>query len=282
MSKARIVTDSTCDLPPDILSRHNISVVPLYVVFADESLRDGVDITPEKLYARVDKDGILPKTAAASPADFVNVFSPIIEAGDDIVYIGISSLLSSSVDNARLAAQEFPQGKIQIVDSLNLSNGIGLLVMKAVDLAEQGFSSIEIVEKVSVHIPKVKSRFIIDTLDYLYMGGRCNALQNFVGGLLKIKPVVAVKEGKMYLEEKIRGKREKVINVLLENVMLDADNMDDARVFIPNSMALEDALCLKEILTGRLNVKEIIIADAGCVISSHCGPNTIGIMYIAK
>ncbi|MFZ5353263.1 MAG: DegV family protein [Bacillota bacterium] len=282
MNKVRIVTDSTSDLSSDILQKHNISVVPLYVVFGEESLRDGIDITTKELYERVKRDGLLPKTSAPSPADFINVFKPIIEAGEDIVYIGISTFLSSTVQNAKLAAQELPEGRIEIVDSLNLSTGIGMLVMKASDLAAEGLSAREVADKVSDYIPKVKTRFIIDTLDYLYKGGRCSALQSFVGGLLKIKPIVAVKDGRMLLEEKIRGKREKVLANMLDNVMLDVDNMDDARVFITHSMSHEDAVYLQKELKDKLKVKEILTTDAGCVISSHCGPNTIGIIFISK
>ncbi len=282
MNNIRIVTDSTCDLSPDLLNKHNIAVVPLYVVFKDESFKDGVDINNEKLYEIVEKNNNLPMTSAPAPGDFINTFKPIIDAGDDIVYIGISSKISATVQNALLAAQEFPEGRIAVLDSENLSTGLGLLVLKAVDYVKEGLSNHEIVEKLSPFVPNIRTRFIINTLDYLHKGGRCSAMQSFVGGLLKIRPIVAIKDGKMILEEKIRGKRDKVLANMIDNVMLDRDNMDGERLFITHSMAHDDVLQLKKEFEEKLNVREVIITDTGCVVSSHCGPLTIGIIYLNK
>lgn len=282
MNKVKIIADSTCDLSSELLERYDISVVPLYVVFGDESFKDGVEITTEDLYKRVDRDGVLPKTSAPSPADFIRVFKPIVEAGDDIVYIGLSSHLSSTIQNAKLASMEFPEGRIEIVDSENLSTGIGILVLKAADLAAEGLGSKEIAERISSYRSKVKMRFAINTLEYLHKGGRCSAMQSFVGGILKIRPIVAVTEGKMIVEEKLRGKIEKVLTEMLEKVHADAGNMDDARAIIVHSMAPEYAELLRKELEGRLKVKELLMTDAGCVISSHCGPLTTGFVYLTK
>lgn len=280
MGAVRVIADSTCDLSSELIEKHGIAIVPLYAVFGEESYKDGIDITTEKLYKMVEERNMLPKTSAPSPLDFLEVFSKYIEMGEDIIYIGLSSELSATLQNARIAAQEFPEGRIEIVDSRNLSTGIGLLVMKAVDYAGQGFGIHEIAQKIKELIPKVRTRFVINTLDYLYKGGRCSALESFFGGLLNIKPVVAVKDGKMVLEEKIRGKREKAWNSMIENVLADKDKMMRDRIFVTHSMDPEAAEFLKKNLQKEINEGEILITDAGCVISSHCGPGTVGILYI--
>lgn len=282
MGTVRIVSDSTCDLSSDLIIKHGIAIVPLYVVFGEKAYRDGIDINTEELYKKVGETSILPKTSAPSPMDFQKIFSQYIENGEDIIYIGLSSGISATLQNARIAAQELPEGRIEIVDSQNLSTGIGLLVMKAVDYAKDGRNVSEIAAKVRELVPRIRTRFIINTLDYLYKGGRCTALESFIGGLLSIKPVVSVRDGKMILEDKIRGKREKARSNMLENILADKDSILRDRIFITHSMDLEEAELLKEHLQKEISGAEIIITDAGCVISSHCGPRTVGVLYISK
>lgn len=281
MSNVKIFTDSTSDLTPEILKENDISVIPLYVNFDEMSYADGINITTKELYEKVEQYGKLPKTASSSPSDFYNAFKPYIDEGKDIVFIGISSALSSQFQNANITASEFPEGRIHIVDSLNLSSGIGLLVMKAADFAKQGMSAGEIAEKVKELVPKVRTAFIIDTLDYLYKGGRCSALESFIGSMLKIRPIVKVVDGKMILGQKIIGKREKALNTMLNNVIKEKDNIHPDKVMVTHSMS-NDADYVKSELRKHINVKDIIETQAGCIISSHCGPNTIGIIYLEK
>lgn len=282
MNKVKIFTDSTCDLTPEILKENDISIVPLYVTFDKETYKDGIEISTEELYKKVSKTGRLPKTSASPPSDFYNAFKPFIDEGYDIVYIGISSKLSSTLQNAKIAASEFPEGRIEIVDSMNLSTGIGLLVLKAVDYVKEGLGAKEVAERVRKKVPKVKTAFVIDTLEYLYKGGRCNALQNFFGGILKIKPIVKVVDGIMILGQKSRGKRQKALDIMLANVLSDKDNIELDRIMVTHSMGKKDALKLKEQLESALDVEKVYITNAGCVISSHCGPKTVGILYISK
>ncbi|WP_160043216.1 DegV family protein [Paenibacillus sp. USDA918EY] len=282
MPKVKIFADSTCDLPQEWIRDYGIGIIPLYVTFGDTTYRDGVDISVSELYAKVDKTGSLPKTAAPSPADFVQAFSPDIEAGRDIVYISLSSELSSTYQNALIAAEEFPEGKVTVVDSLNLSTGIGLQVMKAVKAAEAGKSAREIAELVTSVRPLVETEFVIDSLDYLYKGGRCSGMQNLVGSLLKIRPVIKVIDGKMTPAYKVRGKREKALEQMLNNALVNRDQMDPDLIFVTHSMADEDAQELKRILKEKTGASEVAVSDAGCVISSHCGAKTIGILYVKK
>ncbi|WP_314591703.1 DegV family protein [Paenibacillus terrigena] len=278
MSNIRVFSDSTCDLPPELREQYQIGIIPLYVTFGEEAFRDGEDITPIQLYQKVDVVGSLPKTAAPSPGDFIKAFTPAIEAGHDVVFIGISSELSSACQNAKIAADEFPEGRIVVIDSRNLSTGIGLLVLQAVRAAEAGHNLQEIEQMILEARERIEVEFIIDTLDYLHKGGRCSSLQNFIGSLLKIRPVVKVVDGKMILASKIRGKREKAFDQLLQNALKYKDQLDGATISVTHSLGKEEAVKIREILLRETNAREVLLAEAGCVISSHCGPQTVGIV----
>lgn len=280
MSRIKFFADSTSDLPKAWAQQHEVGIVPLYTVFGDESLKDGVEISPEELYARVEREGRLPKTAAPSPADFITAFSPYIDEGYDILYISLSSEISSTYQNAIIASDEFPEGRVTVFDSLNLTTGIGVLVMKAVEAAEQGKSLAEIVDMLTEIRPKVDTEFVIDTLDYLYMGGRCSGMQNLIGSLLKIRPVVKVTDGKMTPAYKVRGKREKAVDQMLNNALRNVDVMDNDTIIVVHTMAEEDALRLQKTLQEQTKAKRVELSTAGCVISSHCGPRTIGLVYV--
>lgn len=279
MGAIKIFADSTCDLPTSWIKDYEIGIVPLYVTFEDTNYRDGVDLKTEQLYAKVDASGKLPKTAAPSPADFISAFAPYVSEGRQILYISLSSELSSTYQNALIAAGEFPDGQVTVFDSLNLSTGIGLQVMKAVRAADEGKTVPEIVSLLERIRPKVETEFVIDSLDYLYKGGRCSGMQNLVGSLLRIRPVIKVIDGKMTPAYKIRGSREKALDQLLNNALSRAGEMDNDLIFVTHSLADEDALLLQNELQARTGAREVAISSAGCVISSHCGAKTIGILY---
>lgn len=282
MSNVKIFADSTSDLPADWIGRHEIGLVPLYVVFGDETFRDGVDITPPDIYRRVEAEGNLPKTTAPSPKDFMDAFGPYIDQGRDIVYISLSSKLSSTYQNAQIAAAEFPEGRVHVVDSLTLCSGIGLLVMKAVHLAEKGLGAAEIAGQVAAMRPQVETQFVIDTLEYLHKGGRCSGMQNFIGSLLQIRPVLKLVDGNIIPAYKVRGRKEKAVQQMLDNALADKDNMDQDLILVAHTLAEEEALRLAAILREQTGAREVAIAEAGCVISSHCGPHTVAIMYTRK
>jgi len=275
----KIFADSTCDLPAAWIKEYGIGIVPLYVTFDEEIYRDGLDLTTPELYSKVAKTGRLPKTAAPSPSDFIQAFAPAIQEGQQVLYISLSSELSSTYQNALIAATEFEEGQVTVFDSRNLSTGIGLLVMKAVKAAAEGRSTAEVVTLLEKTRPLIETEFVIDSLEYLYKGGRCSGMQNLVGSLLKIRPVIKVIDGKMTPASKIRGSREKVLEQLLNNALAKVDDMDNDIIFITHSLAEEDAVHLQQILKSRTKAREIAISDAGCVISSHCGAKTIGILY---
>ncbi len=282
MSKIKIFTDSTADLSKELLERYNIGVVPLYVTIGEESYLDGVDITSVELYKKVDELQALPKTAAPSIADFAEAFRPWVDDGYDIIYIGISTKLSSTNQSALLAAQEFDEGRVRVIDSQNLSTGIGLLVLKAADLVEEGKGAEEIEKIINQLVPKVKVSFIIDTLKYLHMGGRCSSVQLLASNVLRIRPQIIVTDGGMIVGSKFRGKRKKCLNDFFNLIVGTGEQIAPGRVFVTHSESHEDAIDFKEKLNGMLNDVEVITTDAGSVISSHCGPGTIGILYIEQ
>lgn len=278
----KLLADSTCDLSPELVARYDIGIIPLYVNFGTNSYRDNVDITPRELYRRVKENGLLPMTSAPTPQDYLTEFAKYIDQGMDVIYISISSKISSSYQNACRAVEGLVRGRVRIIDSLNLSTGIGLLVMAAADALEQGFDFDQTCRLVQEKIGRVETKFIIDTLDYLHKGGRCTGLQMFLSSLLKIHPVIQVADGSMYPAAKVRGGRQQVLNHLVNDTLDKLESIDPKRIFITHSDSDEDALWIQNKLAGIPQFEQINITRAGCVISSHCGPKTVGILYLKK
>ncbi|HHV64229.1 MAG TPA: DegV family protein [Peptococcaceae bacterium] len=283
MRKIKILTDSTCDLPKDIIEKYDIGIMPLFVVFGEENYRDGVDLQPEGLFKLVKEKGTLPKTAALSPYDCLGYFREYIDQDMDIIAITISSKISSTYQNALVAASEFPEGRIWVVDSQNITAGEGMLAIIAAKMAQEGKTPQEIVTKLEEIIPKVKVHFVIDTLEYLYKGGRCSALQNLLGTALKIRPIIGVKDGCMLVAGKTRGDKKKALNQIIDWALQDKQEIDFNQVFVISSLGgEEEAVYIKDCLSKVLVDTEIIVGLAGCVISCHCGEKTTGIIYIKK
>lgn len=281
MGRIIIMTDSTSDLPASFVETENISIIPLYVNFKNTAYLDGVDIDPSKLYENVSETGIFPKTASPSPSDFLEAFTPAIDAGHDILYIGLSSRLSSTIQNARIAASEFDDHRIEIIDSLNLSAGIGLLVMKAVQLNEKPQLSVKaLADELRFLVPKVRTFFAVDTLEYLHGGGRCSSLENLVGSMLRIRPILQVVDGQILVNRKVRGKREKLLQEMLG--LLDPNHIHQELVMVNHSMCPEMADALSRHITTLMPEAQVVITQAGCVISSHCGPKTFSFVYFEK
>ena len=282
MRKVAIVTDSTNDLSEEIIKDRNIFVIPLYVNFSDEVFLDGIDIKTPLLYEKVKEKNELPKTAAVSPADFIDFFQKLINEDYDIIYTGISSKMSGTFQNANIAKEEFSDDRIYLVDSQNLSTGIGLLLLKACDLRDQGLCAKDIALKMKEIVPKIKSQFTIETMEYLWKGGRCSGIVALVGTVLKIKPIICVRNGEMSVGKKPRGKIKIALDTLLKQIYDDKDNLDLDYVMVTHSIAPESATYLLKELKENIPAKHIYETQAGCVISSHCGKGTIGILYITK
>ncbi|KUO64492.1 MAG: fatty acid-binding protein DegV [Gracilibacter sp. BRH_c7a] len=283
MRKVKIITDSTNDLSAKILQEYDITVVPLYVEFGEETYKDGLELDPGRLIQMVDDKGIMPKTASPSPYDFSEIYWEYINQEFDLVVITLSSELSSTYQNAVLAAAEFPPERILVVDSKSLSSGIGILVMAAGDYARTGMSAELIAEQIQKMTAKVNVRFIIDTLEYLYKGGRCSAVQNLVSSVLKIRPIIGLTDGKMIVKDKVRGDKIKALDKMINDILMKKESIDSDRIIITYSLGSEDeASNLKNYFKTEFPNTTIQTTTAGCVISSHCGPNTIGVIYLDK
>jgi DegV family protein with EDD domain len=274
-----IISDSTCDLSPELVKQFNLEIIPLSVLVAGKNYLDGVEITTPMLFDLVEKNGELPKTSAPS----IEAYKEVFDKYPELVYIGISSKLSASYQSCLLALEGTdPQKKIAI-DSLNLSTGIGLLVLMASELSQKGLSASQIAEQINQAIPKVRTSFVIDTLDYLHKGGRCSAMELVVGSLLKIRPVIEVQpDGTLGIKDKIGGSRKKALLSMVNEVIAKKGGLDPHRAFVTHCACPEDAEFLKDELEKLGVFGEILITEAGSTIASHCGPKTIGILYLTK
>lgn len=286
MKKANvfITADSPCDLPKDITEKREITIVPLSVLLGEVSYRDGIDIKPQAIYDYVSKTKVLPKTSAVPIGQYYDLFKKLTEDGSEVVHISLSSGISSSYQNAVNAASEF--SGVHIVDSRSLCHGFGLLVLKAADLRDKDLDAKKIADKVRKLVPKTSATFVINNLDYLHKGGRCSGVTKLGANLLGIKPEIAVnaEKGTLDVSKKYRGKIDAVYKNYAKDILKNSDKMDKSRIFISNSgdVSKETIMFVKGLFEGAGKFEEIIIADAGCVISSHCGPKTFAIFYIKK
>ncbi len=278
--KIKITTDSTCDLGESIQKR-NIAVMPLSVILGENSYRDGIDITPADIFAYVAKTNELPKTAAPSIADYEEFFRPFVEEGYEVLHFNISEKSSSAHAYAREAAKIFC-GKVTVIDSMALSSGQGLMVMKAADLVGEGLSASEIASRVKALAPKINTSFIPDRLDYLYKGGRCSRMSMYGANLLKIHPLIAMSQGQLIVKKKYKGSMDKCIKNYIADLKEEYSVYDKTRCFITHSSADESLVQLaqKEV-AAAFEFDEVLETVAGGVITGHCGRNTLGVLFIA-
>lgn len=282
MSKKVLITrDSTSDLPLDIIEKFNIKTIPLGITLGEKNYSDGVDIDPDFIYKYHEEHGVLPKTSAANISEMVDFFTPFVEEGYAIVHFTISSKMSSTYQNSLLAAEEFED--VYVVDTANLSTGEALLIMKAAELANEGKTAKEIYDTVSALVPYVDASFVIDNLEYLHKGGRCSALAALGANLLKLKPCIQVKDGGMGVCKKYRGRYIQTLEEYVADRLTDTGDIDLDRVFITHAGCDDEIVnTVKSLVEKTANFKEIIVSRAGCTISSHCGRNTLGVLYLRK
>jgi len=279
--KILITSDSTCDLSAELKERYNIKTIPLGITLGTAVYRDGVDITPDDIYAHHAKTGELPKTTASNVGECIDFFKPLVDEGYSVIHFTISSSMSSTYNNTCMAAAEYEN--VYVIDSKNLSTGGGLLVVAAAEMAKSGMSATDIVKEIEALTACVDASFVIDSLDYLYKGGRCSALSVLGANLLKLKPCIEVKNGSMGVGKKYRGVYGTVLKQYVEERLQNPEDIDTSRVFVTH------AGCDESIVNDIVNqVKETALFDevfvtrAGCTISSHCGANTLGVLFIRK
>ena len=281
ISNTVITSDSTTDLSKELKERYNVTVMPLKITLGDKTYTDGVDISPDDIYAHHDRTGELPKTAATNVGDCIDFFKPFCDAGKTVIHFTISSDMSSTYSNACLAAEEL--GNVYVIDTKNLSTGGGLLVVAAAEMLASGLSAEETAEKTRALVPCVDASFIIDSLEYLYKGGRCSAVAMFGANLLKLKPCIQVKNGKMDVAKKYRGKFSEVAKQYVSEKISDYSDIDLDRVFVPHAGCDPELMNeLVELVKSKAPFKEVFLTRAGCTVSSHCGANTLGVLFIRK
>ena len=277
-----ITSDSTCDLSEDLLLQNGITLLPLTVTLGEKAYKDGKDIRPSDIFEYVDRTGDLPKTAAPSVSDYEEFFRPFVEQGKTVIHFNISSKASGSHGFAAAAAKEFP-GKVFVVDSHALSTGQGLLVMKACDLRAEGKSAQEICAAVTALREKVNTSFIPDTLLYLYKGGRCSTLSYYGSKVLSIHPLISMKDGALYPKKKYKGKMTRCLKSYIQDLAEEYPAYDATRCFITHSSADQELVDeAKELVAKIFRFDSVIETVAGSIITSHCGRNTIGVLFIAE
>ena len=277
----KITADSTCDLTPELIDAYHITITPLAVSCGSENFKDGVDITPDALYEKIAATGELSSTAAVNVQEYIDVFSEALQEYDAVIHFTISSAMSACYQNACIAAQEV--GNVWVVDSRNLSTGIAHLVLDAYDLAEGGMEPAEIQKELERRREKLDVSFVVDTLAYLRKGGRCTAIAAIGANLLKLHPCIFVKNGEMGVGKKYRGKLDACLVNYVKDRLADPETVDARRVFITDSgvdQATRDLV--EQTVRELIPFEEVIHTRAGCTVSSHCGPGTLGILFYRK
>ena len=278
----RIVADSTCDLSKALVEKYDITILPLHILLGEEEFLDGVTLAPEDIYKWSDENKTTPKTSAAGIDETLDVLKPILAAGDEVVLFSIASGMSTTNNVFRMAVEELgAEAHVRVIDSANLSTGIGLQVIEAACMAKEGKTLDEIAAAIEEIKPRVRASFVVDTLTYLHRGGRCSGLAALAGGMLKLHPKIVVKNGVMGADKKYRGK-------IGSAIMNYAQDMEEAllkakkdRVFITHSGCDREVVDNVRGYLESLNVfDEILETRAGGVVSSHCGPGTLGVLFI--
>ena len=274
----KITADSTCDLSPYLLEKLEISLMPLHVLIDEEDFRDGVDITPKEIFQYVGEQGKSCSTAAVNTFEYENFFKEHASNYDAVIHICLGVDFSSCYQNAKIAAKNFEN--VYVVNSNNLSTGSGHVVYEAALLSKSGITPEEICSKLEAMIPRVDASFVIDKMDYLRKGGRCSGIEAFGATLLKIKPSIEVIDGKMKVGKKYRGNFDRCLENYIKDRLQNSENIDKSRIFITHSHCSPETIGkVKEVVEQYVTFEEVVETTAGCTISTHCGPNTLGILY---
>lgn len=279
--KIKIISDSTCDLSAQLVADHDIALTPLTVIKNDEQFKDGVTITPADIFAHVDAGGALCTTAANSIGEYADIFEKYSADYDGIIMITIGSGFSACYQNATLAAEDYP--KVRVVDSRNLTTGQGLLVLKACELAKTAEDLDALADTLRGYTEKIEVSFVVDKLDYLVKGGRCSSAAALGANLLNLKPCIELKDGKMSVGKKYRGNYTKCLMNYIKERLVGRDDIDTDTVFITTTVVDDDTYAaVKEAVQQYGHFKNIYETVAGCTVSCHCGPGTLGILFLRK
>ena len=280
--KIKITADSTCDLSRELAERYGVDIMPLYVNMDGKPLRDQLDVQPHDVFQYYERTGELCFTSARNIGEYLDSFTALRKDYDAVIHISISSEFSSTHQNAVLAAQELEN--VYVLDSRNLSSGHGYLVIRACELVAEGLTADEIMDELKNAVSKVDTSFILDQLAYLHRGGRCSGVAALGANLLKLKPCIEVTDGKMQVGKKYRGNFDKCVDQYVRERLSNSDTLDTSRVFITFSGVAQSSIdtACRAVRECIGEDAEIILSTAGCTISCHCGPGTLGIILVRK
>ena len=279
--RVKIISDSTCDLSKDLIQKYNIGIVPLIVVKNNQEYLDGITITPADIFAHVASGGSLCSTAARGVAVYQEEFAKYAGEYDGVIHVNIGSDFSSSYQNACIAAEDFDN--VRVIDSKNLSTGHGLVVLKACDLAQTAQNLDELKAQLDEFVGRVEASFVLDRLEYMVKGGRCSGAAALGANLLSLKPCIEVKDGKMVVVKKYRGHIEKCMASYVKDRLAGREDLDVDRIFITHTDVSEESLeTVKSGVSQYGNFKNVYETVAGCTVSCHCGPGTMGILFVRK
>ena len=277
----KVISDSTCDLSKELVEKYNISIIPLTIVKNEQEFKDGVDITPADIFAHVASGGDLCSTAAVGVGEYADWFSKYANDYDGVVHINISAEFSSSHQNARIAAEEFEN--VRVIDSRNLSTGQGLVVLKACQLAHECASLDELQEKLEAFTQKVEASFLLDQLAYMVKGGRCSSAAALGANLLNLKPCIEVKNGKMSVVKKYRGNYAKCLANYIKDRLTNREDLEYETLFVTRTPVSNETLeTVKKTVAECDQFQNTYWTEAGCTVSCHCGPGTLGVLFVRK
>lgn len=280
-NKIVISADSTVDLSPELAEKYSVVVSPMLITMGEKTYTDGLDIDPQDLFDYTKSTGQLAKTAAQSTAYYADYFEKLSADGSAVIHFSISGSMSSAFNFARIAAEDMDN--VYVVDSQNLSTGIALLVLKAADLVAEGKTAKEVYDEICALRSRVDASFVIDTLEFLHKGGRCSAIAMLGANVLKLRPCIEVKDGAMGVARKYRGKMSNVYKEYAKDQLHDPDDIDLTRVFVTHTCGDDPVVDeIVELVKQTLPFKEVIKTTAGCTISAHCGPGTLGVLFFRK
>lgn len=279
--KIKILSDSTCDLPADLVKKYDIGIVPLSVIKDGKDYKDGITITPADIFAHVENGGALCSTSAASIGEYEDVFSRYAKDYDGIIHVNLGSGFSTCYQSACLAAEEFDN--VRVVDSKNLTVGQGFIVLKACELANTMDDLDAIADTLRAYAEKVESSFLVDKLDYLVKGGRCSSAAALGANLLALKPCIEVRDGKMSVVKKYRGNFTKCLTSYVKDRLADRDDIDRSTLFVAKTVVSDECYAgVMEAVNTYGHFENVIECTAGCTVSCHCGPGTLGVLFVRK
>lgn len=279
--RIKILSDSTCDLSQELLKKYDITLVPLTIIKNGEAFSDGVTITPAEIFAHVAAGGDLCSTTAMNMGEYIDWFSKYADDYDGIIHVNIGSSFSSSYQNACLAAEEF--SNVRVIDSQNLSTGQGLVVLKACELAQQCEDLDQLQAQLQAFTSHVEASFLLDQLQYMVKGGRCSSVVALGANLLNLKPCIEVRDGKMSVVKKYRGNYAKSLAAYVKDRLANRDDLDRGTLFVTNTPVSDACMdAVKETVAEYADFKNIYWTQAGCTVSCHCGPGTLGVLFVRK